>query len=110
MAIIRTAVAPVNSAFSSSRSVALFESKMLQNTTIYINLHHYTLSKTKTQVFTLSEVLACVSVHCANQRQHSIADFLFKYFVNTLRTRVDVANEYLQMYNTGADVKNHLFL
>ena len=110
MVNIGTAVAPVNIAFSSSRSMALFERKMLQNTTISLKLQHYTLSKTKTQVFTVSGVLAFVSLHCADQRQHSIPDFLTKYFDITLQTCADVANEYLQTYNAGADVKNHLFL
>ena len=63
----------------------------------------------KTQVFTLSDVLACDSVHCADQRQHSIPDFLIKSIDNTQQTCVDVANEYLQAYNTVADVKNQLF-
>ena len=109
MVNIGTRVALVNNPFSSSRSVALIERKILQKTTLSTKFHHYTLSKMKTQVFTMSDVLACVSVHSANQRQHSIPDFLLKYFDNTLQTCVDVANEYLQAYNTGADVKNYLF-
>ena len=109
MVNIGTGVAPVKIAFSSSRSVALFERKKMQNRKFSIELHHYTLSKIKTQVFTLSDVLACVSVHSADQRQHSISDFLIKYTDNALQTCVDVANKYLQAYNTGADVKNHLF-
>ena len=68
------------------------------------------MSELKTQVFTLSDILACDSVHCADQRQHSIPDFLKKYFDNTLQTCVDVANEYLQAYNVGGCVKNHFFL
>ena len=67
------------------------------------------MSEIKTRVFTSSDVLACDSVHCADQRQHSIPDFLLKSIDNTQQTCVDVANEYLQAYNTGADVKNHLF-
>ena len=109
MVNIRTRVAPVSNAFASSRSVALIERKMLQNTTLSIKSYHYTLSKIKTQVVTLSHVLACVSVHCADQRQHSVPDFLTKYIDNSLQTCVDGANEYLQAYNTGADVKDHLF-
>ena len=58
----------------------------------------------------MSVVLACVSVHCADQSQHSVPDFLTKSIDNTQQTCVDVANEYLQAYNTGADVKNHLFV
>ena len=67
------------------------------------------MSEIKTQIFTMSDVLACDSVHCADQRQHSIPDFLTKSIDNTQQTCVDVANEYLQACNTGADVKNHLF-
>ena len=58
----------------------------------------------------MSDVLGCVSVHCTDRRQHSIPDFLTKSIDNTQQTCVDVANEYLQAYNTDADVKNHLFL
>ena len=57
----------------------------------------------------MSDVLACVSVHCADQRQHSIPDFLTKSIDNTLPTCVDIANESLQAYNIGVCVKNHLF-
>ena len=77
-------VAPVNNAFSSSRNAALIERKMLQYTTLSIKLHHCTLSYIKTKVFTLSEVLACVLVPCAGQRQHSIPDSLTKSIDNTL--------------------------
>ena len=100
----------MNIAFSSSKSVALTEREMLQNTTLATKLHHYTLSEIKTQVPTFSDVLACVSVQCADQRQPSIPDFFTKNIDNTLQTCVDVANEYVQAYNTGADVKNHLCL
>ena len=67
------------------------------------------MSETKTQYFTLSDVLACVSIHCADQKQHSNPDFLTKSFDNALQTCVDIANEYLQAYNTGAVVKSHVF-
>ena len=80
---IGTRVAPVNIAFSSSRNVALIECKMLQYTTLSLKLHHCALSQIKTQFFTRSNVLACVSVHCADQRQHSIPDFLTKSIDNT---------------------------
>ena len=93
MVNIGTRVAPVNNAFSSSRSVALIERKMLQNITLSIKFHHYTVRKIKNHVFTMSEVLACVSVHCADQRQHSIPEFVPKFFDITLQTCVDVANE-----------------
>ena len=102
-------IAPVNIAFCSSRNAALIERQMLQYTTLSIELHHCTLSELKTQIFTMSDVLACISVHCADQRQRSIPDFLTKSVDNTLQTCVDIANEYLQAYNIGGCVKNHLF-
>ena len=104
-----TAFPTVNIALSSSRNAALIERKMLQYTTLSIKLHHCTLSEIKTQIFSMSHVLACVSVHCADQRQHSIANFLTKSIDNTPPTCVDIANEYLQAYNIGVCVKNHLF-
>ena len=104
----RTAVATVNTAFSSLKNAALIERKMLQYTTLSIKLHHCTLSEIKTQIFTLSDVLACVSIHCRNQKQHSNRDFLTKPIKNTLQTCVDIANEYLHAYNTG--VKSRVFL
>ena len=109
MVNIGTGVAPVNIAFSSSRNAALLERKKLKYTTLSKKLHHCTLSEIKTQIFTMSDVLACVSVHCADQRQHSISDFLTKSIDNTLQTCVDIANEYLQAYNMGGCVKNYLF-
>ena len=109
MVNIGTRVAPVYIAFCISRNAALIERKMLQYTTFSIKLHHCTLSGIKTQLFTMSDVLAGVSVHCADQRQHSIPDFLTKSIDNTLQTCVDIANEYLQAYNIGGCVKNHLF-
>ena len=106
---IGTRVAPVDIALSSSKNAALIERQMLQYTTLSIKLHHCVLSEIKTQIFTMSDVPACVSVHCADQRQHSIPDFLTKSIDNTLQTCVDIANEYLQAYNIGRCVKNHLF-
>ena len=58
MVNIGTRVAPVMNAFSISRKVALIERKMLQNITLSIKFHHYTVRKIKNQVFTMSEVLA----------------------------------------------------
>ena len=71
MVNIGARVAPVNIAFSSSRNAALFECKMLQYTSLSMKYHFCTLSETKTQVFTMSDVFACVSVHCLDQKQHS---------------------------------------
>ena len=109
MVNMRTAVATVNIAFSSSKISALIERKLLQYTTLIIKYHHFTLSEIKTQLFTKSDVLACDSVHCADQRQHSILDFSTKSIDNTQQTCVDVAKEYLQAYNTGTYVKVYLF-
>ena len=94
MVNIGTRVVPVNIAFSSSRKSALIERKMLQYTTLSKKPHH--CSEIKTQNFTMSDVLACVSVHCADQIKHSNLDFLLKSIDNTQQTCVDVANEYLQ--------------
>ena len=102
-----TANATVNIVFSCSKNAALIERKMLQYTTLSIKLHHCTLSEIKTQVFTLSGVLACVSIHCTDRKQHSHRDFLRKSNENTLQTCVDIANEYLHAYNKG--VKIHGF-
>ena len=109
MVNIGTRVAPVYIAFSSSRNAAFVERKVMQYTTLSIKFHHCTLSEIKTQIFTMLDVLACVSVHCADQRQHSIPVFLTKSIDNTLQTCVDIANEYLQAYNIGGCVKSHLF-
>ena len=103
---MRTSVATVNIAFSSSKNAALIERKMLQYTSSCIKLHHCTLSEIKTQVFTLSDVLACVSIHCTDQKQHSNRGFLTKSVKNTLQTFVDIENEYLHAYDTG--VKSHV--
>ena len=81
--------------FPSSTSAALIELKMLQNTKLSIKFHHCTLRGRKTQVFTLSDVLACDLLHRSDQKQHSNRDFLTKSIENTLQTCVDIANEYL---------------
>ena len=110
MVNIGTRVAPVNIAYSSSRNAASTKRKVLQYTILSIKYHQCTLGEQKTQFFTKLDVLACVSIHCADQKRHLIPEFLTKSIDKTLQTCVDVANEYLQVYNTGADVKNHLFL
>ena len=105
---MRTAFPTVNIAFSSSRSAALIERKMLQNTTLSKKFYHFTLSEVKIPVFTLSDVLALVWIHCADQKQHSNRDVLTKSIENTLQTCVGTAKEYMQAYNIGAGVKKHL--
>ena len=106
---IGTRDAPVNIAFSGSRNAALIERKILHYTTLSIKFHHCTLSELETQIFTLSDVLAGASIHCADQKQHSNPVFLTKSIDNTLQTCVDIANEYLQAYSIDGCVKNHLF-
>ena len=53
-------LATVNIAFSSSRNAALNERKILHYETLPMKIYHCTLSELKTQVFTLSLVLACL--------------------------------------------------
>ena len=104
---IGTGAAPVNIASFISRSAALIDCKMLQNTKLSIKLHHCTLSELKTQIVTLSEVLACVSIPWADQKKHPNWDSLRKSMENPLQTCADIANEYLHAHNTG--VKIHAF-
>ena len=78
MVNIGTRVATVNIAFSSTRNAALIERKTLHYTTLSIKLHHCTLNELKTQVLTSSDVLACLSIQCADQKQHSNLEFLTK--------------------------------
>ena len=106
---IGTRVAPLNTAFHSSKNAALIQRKMLHYTRSSMKFHHCRLSEIKTQIFKLSDVRACVSIHCADQKQHSNPVFLTKSIDTTLQTCVDIANEYLQAYNIGGCVKNHLF-
>ena len=68
MVNIGTRVAPVTILFSSSRNAALIEPKVLQYTTLSKKLHGCTLSEIITQAFTLSDVLACVSIHFVDQK------------------------------------------
>ena len=106
---VRTAVETVNIVFSSSKNAFPIERKIIQYTKLSIKLHHCTLTVIKTQVFTLLDFLACVSIHCTDQKQHPNLDFLAKSADNTLQTCVDMASEYLHVYNTGAGVKNQVF-
>ena len=69
MVNIGTRVAPVKIVFSKSKNATLIERKVLHYITLRTKYHHYTLGEIKTQVFTMSDVLACVSVHCAHQRK-----------------------------------------
>ena len=73
-----------------------------------MKLHHCTLGEIRTQVFILSDVFACLSILCADQKQRSNFDFLKKSGTKTLQTCVHIANEYVQAYKIGASVKKHL--
>ena len=106
---IGTRVPTVNIAFSSSRNAALIQSKIFQYKTISIKLHDCKLSEVKTQVLTVADVLACLSIPCADQKQHMNLEVLLKSFNIMFQTCVDISNEYLQACNIGAHVKNYLF-
>ena len=82
---------------------------MLHYTILSIKLHRCTLSEIKTQIFTVSDILAFVSRHSADRKQHSNRDFLTKSVDNEMQTCINKANEYLQAYNTGVGVKSHGF-
>ena len=58
---MRTAVATVNIAFSSSKNSALIERKMLQYTTLSIKLHHCTLSEKKPSFHIVRRPCLCLS-------------------------------------------------
>ena len=78
MVNIRTRVATVNIVFSSSRNAALIEFEKLPYTILSIKLHHCTLIELNTQIFTLSNVLPCLSTNSADQKQHSNSFLLRK--------------------------------
>ena len=67
---MRTAVATVNIAFSSSKNADLIERKIMQYTTLSKTPSLY-IERKETQVFTLSDVFACVSIHWTDQKQNS---------------------------------------
>ena len=90
-------------------NAAFIEQKMLHYTILSLKLHHCTLSESKTQVFTLSDILACLSIHCADQKQHSNLGFSTKSVISTFPTSVEIANEYLQVNNIRIGVKNQFF-
>ena len=96
MVKIETRVATVNIAFSTSRIAALVQREMQQYTTLSRKLHHCTLIEPKTLVFSLSDVLAGPSIHCADQKQHSNPNFLTKSDSNTFQTCINIAFDYLR--------------
>ena len=107
---IGTGVATVYIAFSSSRNATLIERKLLQCKTLSIKLCHFTLNGVKTYVSTSTGVLACLSIHCADNKQQSEPEILAKSLNNMLQTCVNIANENLQAHNTGVGVKNYPFV
>ena len=106
---IGTKVSTANIAFSTSKNAALIEREVLQYTKLSVKLHSCTLSELITQIFTLSDVIVCLSKPCVDQKQHSNPVFSTKSVNITLETCVDIANEYLHADNIDAGVKNHLF-
>ena len=90
--------------FFISRNTALIENDLLRFTSIPLKLHNYTLSWIKILVFTLSNVVSGLSIHCADQNQHSNTDILIKSHSNTLKTYANKAFEYLQAYNISGGV------
>ena len=105
---IRTRVAKAFIVYSTSRIAAFMESKMLQYTSLSSKIYQCTLSKLKTHVFTLSNLLAFLSKHCADQKQHSNPFFSTKSDNDTWQTCVNLANEYLQTQIIGPGLTNHL--
>ena len=93
---IGTRVETVNIALFTSRNATLIERKMLQYATICKRIHNCTRSELKTQVFTLSDVFVCLSIHCASQKQHSNHDLLTKSDNITFQTCINIAFEYLR--------------
>ena len=106
---IGTGVATVYIAFSSSSNATFIERKLLQYTTLCIKLRHFTFNGIKTQVSTSTDVLACLSIHCADKKQQLNPDFLAKSLNKMLQTCVDIENGYLQVYNTGVGVEKLSF-
>ena len=58
---IGTGVAPVNIAFSSSKSAALIQRKMLQNTTLSRKLHHCTFSEKNPSFYIVRRPCLCLN-------------------------------------------------
>ena len=99
MVNIRTRVATVNIAFSSSRNAALTVPKKLQYTTLSIKIHHGTLKIPK---FLHYQTTLLVSQYIARIRNNTqVRSFLKKPVNITLKTCVDIANEFLQAYIRG---------
>ena len=107
---MRTAVATVNIAFSSSRNAALIERKMLQVHNIIYETPSLYIERTKNPIFFHYQTALLVSQYIARIRNNIQTRTFFwkKSVINTLQTWVDMANEYMQAHNIGAGVKKHL--
>ena len=69
MANTRTRVATVDTAFSSSKNVALIECKMLQCTTFSIKTPPMYIQRNKNSSFSLSDIIACLSILWVDQKK-----------------------------------------
>ena len=97
--------APVNIAFSSTRNAASIERKMLQYTSLSMKYHHCTVSEIKNRTF-YNVRRPCLCLSTLRGPETTLKPrFLAKSVFNTLQTCIDVANEHLPAYNTGACVK-----
>ena len=93
MVYMGTRLAVVKNVFSTPRNAALIENKMLQYTTFSTNFNYRTLCEPETHILTLSFVLVCLSIHCAEQQQFSNRDFITKSVGITLQRSVNIAIE-----------------
>ena len=79
MVNIGTRVTTLHIVFYTSKNAVPIERKMLQDTILSIKLHHCTWSELETHAFTLPIVLACLSMNCADQKQHFLG---FRWILN----------------------------
>ena len=89
---IRTRVASVNIAFSSSRNAAFIGRKMLQYTTLFTKLYHCTLSEKNPSSYIVRRPCWCLNTLCGSETTLK-PDFSTKSIVDTLQTCVAIANE-----------------
>ena len=102
--------APVNIAFSGSRNAALIERKLLQYTSLSMKYNHCTMSEIKNRKFhNVRRPCLCLSTLRGSETTLK-PGFLTKSVFSTMQTCVDVANEHLPAYNTGAGAKINFFV
>ena len=98
MVNIGTKKAPVNIAFSNSRTHNI----IYKTPSLYIE-------RNKNPTFYIVR-RSCLCLNTLRGSETTLNPrFLLKSIDNTLQTCVGIANEYLQAYNLGGSVKNHLF-